>query len=253
MATDTLIKLRGNPYRRDAYGNVHQVISDEAYGKLLEFYRDHVYFAGSFRPRSFFQKDHSGYFGFLKREIHKAKRQARLFSDLVAPLHTIDSLLELGCGIGGFLREAVRQGVPRVLGWDLSKDAGKIGKQLWKDERLAFEIVEVLDGLLSDTALPKWNAVVAFDLVEHVRDDVALLNAMKALLSSGGVCLIQVPVFQTEGIETLENAEYLYPEHHLHLYSLEGFQQTAKACGWSLRDRSLQKGGKKATYILELP
>lgn len=96
-------------------------------------------------------------------------------------------LLDLGCGPGNMLGRLARRG--HAVGSDFSVDA------------LAFARTKGLRSLLSSdsTALPfppcTFDAVVALDVLEHVKDDRTALSEVARVVRPGGVFLFVVPAF----------------------------------------------------------
>jgi SAM-dependent methyltransferase len=96
-------------------------------------------------------------------------------------------ILDVGCGTGANLEMLARFG--EVEGVDLSADAiefcharGLTNVRLGEAERLPYDDAE-------------FDLVTAFDVVEHLDDDVAGLREMYRVLKPGGRALLFVPAF----------------------------------------------------------
>lgn len=98
-------------------------------------------------------------------------------------------ILDLGCGTGGNLAMLSQFG--DVLGAELDEQAAQLANERG--------IAPVVRGKLPD-ALPleagAFQCVTLLDVLEHIEDDRATLNAVNALLAPGGELLLTVPAFQ---------------------------------------------------------
>jgi SAM-dependent methyltransferase len=95
-------------------------------------------------------------------------------------------LLEVGSGPGTFLLVAKRRG------WDVK---GVEPTQLAADKASSLG-VETFNGLIEDFAATepeKFDAVVSFEVIEHVPDVLRMLRAIRSVLKPGGVFVFSVP------------------------------------------------------------
>ncbi len=97
-------------------------------------------------------------------------------------------ILDLGCGTGGNLAMLSQFG--EVLGVELDEQAAQLARERG--------IAPVIRGKLPD-ALPlaeaSFDCVTLLDVLEHIDDDRATLNAVNKLLAPNGQVLITVPAF----------------------------------------------------------
>ena len=97
-------------------------------------------------------------------------------------------ILELGCGTGGNIALLRRFGAVTCVELD------KIAAQMARDRNLA----PVLYGKLPDK-LPEFSrqfdVVTLFDVIEHVKEDGASLQALSSMLNPGGRIVLTVPAF----------------------------------------------------------
>ncbi len=121
---------------------------------------------------------------FLMREMPGSQRNRRRLQ-LLREFKTSGKLLEIGCGKAGFLRQAEQ--FFEVEGVDISPHAiaglsGHFG------ERVRVANIE-------DQPLPlsRYDAVAAFNLLEHLRRPAEAIEKIYAALAQGGVALGSMP------------------------------------------------------------
>ena len=107
------------------------------------------------------------------RYLARAKRRARG-----------ESLLEIGCGNGFMLEEALAQGYRQVCGVEPSQDAGAAAAPAVRDHITA-DVMR--PGLFADG---RFDTVCMFQVFDHVPDPGALLDACHAVLTRGGTLLL---------------------------------------------------------------
>ncbi|MGB9222715.1 class I SAM-dependent methyltransferase [Mycobacterium sp.] len=100
-----------------------------------------------------------------------------------------DRLLDVGCGWGGMVRYAARQGV-RAVGATLSAEQARWAQQAIQDEGLA-DLAEVRHSDYRDVAETGFDAVSSIGLTEHigVRNYPAYFGFLKSKLRTGGLLL----------------------------------------------------------------
>lgn len=117
-------------------------------------------------------------------------------------------LLEVGCGTGDFLAEARDAGFD-VAGVEVSPDAARVAR-----ERVGADAVRV--GELADVAaqLGTFDVCVLWDVLEHARNPLDLLQSVRALLRPGGVLALATPSLDSWSARLLgERWMEVKPEH----------------------------------------
>jgi 2-polyprenyl-3-methyl-5-hydroxy-6-metoxy-1,4-benzoquinol methylase len=106
--------------------------------------------------------------------------------------HRPRSALDVGCGTGGMLPVLARF-ASEVVGLDMSAEA--VGHaQATAPPRVTVRVGSIPEHVPSDGSL---DLVSAFDVVEHIDDDVAALVALRqALKPDMGMLIITVPAYQ---------------------------------------------------------
>lgn len=135
-------------------------------------------------------------------------------------------LLDVGCAFGSFLREAVDHF--DATGIDISEHSAPIAARRVPKARVLRAAVEDLD------VAERYDAIVSFDVMEHIPalDDV--LVQLRGLLAPGGHLIIVVPVF-----DTLLGWGYRMLDHdptHLHKTSRYDWLGRLERCGYKVVD-----------------
>lgn len=173
-------------------------------------------------------------------ELDYKRAQARLL------LHAIvqsggkpGTVLEVGCGEGFLLAEAVRQNL-NVSGIDFSAHAVE---RFHPDLR---ETVEIGDAfVLLDQMMEfrrRFDACILQNVLEHVIDPRGMLDRLRQILTPGGRLLITLPndysrvqqvAMDTGAIET----EYWFaPPQHLHYFTIASAATLATSRGFAVLD-----------------
>lgn len=163
----------------------HFVAPRPAETELKEFY-----------SADYFEENNSahGYADYFHKS-HARRGDGYIFGRRLRRWKTSGRVLELGCGTGEFLA-----GVREASGWeptglDLSAHAIESARAANAGAGIRF-----MSGDLSSAGLPEgsFDAVVARDVIEHLRDPAATLRAVRRLLVPGGRLWMQVPNGHTE-------------------------------------------------------
>jgi SAM-dependent methyltransferase len=127
-------------------------------------------------------------------------RYDRMLADTAALVGPIRSVLDVGCGIGNFLEFATTRGI-QAVGTDVEEKAVATacerGHQAFGPNDL-------------DAAVPERSvdALTMWDVIEHLTDPAAVLEAMAAKVRLGGALLFETPdaAFPVRGALLLLNA-----------------------------------------------
>jgi len=145
-------------------------------------------------------------------------------SRLVSPRDT--DLLEIGCGQGELSLEARRRGF-RVCGVEVSPHAAAAANR-----RLGAETVRA--GPLEAVLLPAshFGAVVAVDVIEHVRDPIGFLMRIRELLANAGEVLLVTPSLDSWTRRFLGRHWLEYKVEHLFYFSPASMRRLLEQCGF---------------------
>ena len=94
-------------------------------------------------------------------------------------------VLDVGCG-GGLLSEAMARRGAHVTGIDLSHDAIEVARQHARESGVAVDYQQQDLALLADDAPGSFDRVTCLEMLEHVPDPGAIVDACGRLLRPGG-------------------------------------------------------------------
>lgn len=148
-------------------------------------------------------------------------------------------LLEIGCAPGAFLYTMA------VKGWAVHGQEAARGTCDAIAERTGLPAELFTAGLFPDVAPPgPFDLIVAFDVLEHAPDPVVWLRAARRLLGSGGVLLLQVPVFAADdpGEITEDSLRLWEPDEHVYVFTPAAVRALLARAGFG-------DGGHDSTHL----
>jgi len=123
-------------------------------------------------------------------ELVEARNYRRWLVDLALP-HLGDDPLEVGSGLGHYAADWAAAGVPR---WTAS-EADPVRLQELRERFAGDPVVRVRELAVPIDETAEHSAVVAYNVLEHIPDDVGALRAFAGLLRPGGAVVLVVPAF----------------------------------------------------------
>ncbi|MGC9947868.1 MAG: class I SAM-dependent methyltransferase [Bryobacteraceae bacterium] len=135
-------------------------------------------------------------------------------------------LLEIGCGHGEVLLEARERGF-RVSGVELSAHAAAIANR-----RLGTEAVSVGAAETLPLAPGRFTAVLAADVIEHVRNPESWLLRIREMLVPGGIVLLITPSLDSWTRRLLGSRWMEYKVEHLYYFSAASIRLLLERCGF---------------------
>lgn len=100
------------------------------------------------------------------------------------------SLLDVGCGTGGFVRFAARHGI-NAYGFDASEAQVKFARHNLRTVHKAFSTSEFLQCLGAPGL--RFDIVTMWDVLEHIRTPLVFLASVWDVLKPGGMLFVSVP------------------------------------------------------------
>jgi SAM-dependent methyltransferase len=156
---------------------------------------------------------------------------AGLYLDMLAAMlrpstNNAAALLEIGCGHGEVLREARQRGF-RISGLEVSAHAAAAANQLLGESA-------VRAGALENTDFSgcSFDAILAADVIEHLRDPLAFLIRIRALLAPNGVLLLITPSLASWTRRLLGRHWMEYKVEHLFYFSPASMRQILERAGF---------------------
>jgi SAM-dependent methyltransferase len=143
---------------------------------------------------------------------------------LIRPENT--ALLEIGCGHGEALLEARNRGF-RVSGIEISAHAAAIANRFLGTQTVSVGTIETLP-----LARENFGAVVAADVIEHVRDPEGWLLRIHELLIPGGALLLIAPSLDSWTRRLLRSRWMEYKVEHLYYFSAMSIRRLLGRCGF---------------------
>jgi SAM-dependent methyltransferase len=152
------------------------------------------------------------------------------FLDQINLLKPNDKVLEIGCGIGSVVFELGRQGHD-ITGTDISGEAIAYGLKKYGDISLEVQAAEALP--YEDES---FDAVLSFDLFEHIARIDTHVSEVWRVLRRGGYYLFQTPNKYCNIIyETLRTKSLQWRRYHPSLHSPGQLRQRLAGGGFETR------------------
>lgn len=149
----------------------------------------------------------------ILEDLAGAARYRRWLVDLALP-HLGDHPLEVGSGLGHYAAEWASAGVARLTASEADR-----GRLEALRERFAGDPVVAVRALsvpIEETA--QHSAVVAYNVLEHVKDDIGVLRTFAELVRPGGAVVLVVPAFPSamSDFDRAIGHQRRYRRHSLH-------------------------------------
>jgi 2-polyprenyl-3-methyl-5-hydroxy-6-metoxy-1,4-benzoquinol methylase len=146
-------------------------------------------------------------------------------------------LLDIGCGLGYFLRRVSATGSWEGYGSEISPAAVRYAR-----EKLG--IANIVCGRPAELELPEqsFDVITLWDVIDHLPAPDPVLQRCRALLRNGGFCFIRTPNVTTQlararftklvrGMQP--DLKYLQADHHFHHYSTSSITRLLERNGFA--------------------
>lgn len=138
-------------------------------------------------------------------------------------------LLELGSSYGWLLATAAEHGW-RATGVELDPRAVEVARTQVPDAAILEGTIEAIP---TGPGEPRFDAIVAIHVIEHVTDPLAFLRAIAAWLAPGGRVLIATPNLGSLEARLLGSSwDWAVPPAHLHLFDRDGLARLFDRAGF---------------------
>jgi len=153
-------------------------------------------------------------------------------------------LLEIGCGHGNFLLEALQAGY-EVNGIDYSRHAASVANR-----KLGRDAVHVAPSTTGVFAARSFDVCVLADVIEHVRDPRAFVRELLPLLDQNGVMFLATPDLGSWSAKLLGRRWMEYKIEHLYYFNIASIRRLLGEFGFT----AIETGGNRkvltADYIM---
>ena len=111
--------------------------------------------------------------------------------------HVRGRTLEVGCGSGNFTA-LIAQNCSELLAVDLDEEYARQTRSRLNESQQDYSHVTVItaDATTMNCA-QSFDTIIMLDVLEHIKDDVAVLNKLSQLLAPGGRLLVKVPALES--------------------------------------------------------
>ncbi len=156
------------------------------------------------------------------------------------------SLMEIGCGNGFFLEEALKQGYENVRGVEPSQSAVEEASP------------SIRSGIICDVMRPgifaseQFDVICMFQVLDHIPDPAGLLDECKRMLKPGGFVLCLNHNVAALSARLMRSHSPIVDIEHTFLYSPTTATQLFKARGFNVRRVSSVRNRYSFHYLLRL-
>lgn len=154
---------------------------------------------------------------------------AKLYADALISYHgsSRGKLLEIGCGRGEFLKVAQERGF-EVSGNDLNPSACEEA-----NNRLKADLVQCGDLNSLGLKPASFDVCVMFDVIEHARNPVQLLEKVRELLTETGTLFIVTPSLDSFSSKLLKQSWMEFKPEHLFYFDSQTIQNALVKSGYN--------------------
>jgi len=187
---------------------------------------------------------------FYKKEYaHNKKNTKRiklnfnfLFKRINRILQKRDSLLEIGSGLGYFLKFCYDKGWKNCVGIEISNSAVEYAKRF-----LGINLIQGnFDELFYTFPKQHFNLIVMFHVLEHLISPDETLKKIRYILNSEGVLVITVPNYSSFVAKVLKEAwGWSSPPEHIYMFTPNALIRLLNKTGFSILDMYTQCGDAK--------
>lgn len=134
-------------------------------------------------------------------------------------------LLDVGCGVGHFVRVAKLSGWAS-LGMEIAPDAVQICKA---------NGIDVIAADLMDLSFKEdFDVVTLFEVVEHLKDPRAYINKVRGILRNSGCMMITTPNFNSITRRMIGDRWRVINKEHLYYFTPKTLRRMVEAAGFGI-------------------
>jgi 2-polyprenyl-3-methyl-5-hydroxy-6-metoxy-1,4-benzoquinol methylase len=148
------------------------------------------------------------------------------------------TLLDVGCGLGHFLRHAAQRGYT-VRGLELSPWAAEFART-----RLGLDVVTgAIDRGALDVSGAPFGVITMWSTLEHLAAPLGALDAVRCLLAAGGLLCIGVPNYEGWPVRLHGARAPTFKREHLFYYRFATLRRALAQAGFTRVERMVLTGG----------
>lgn len=141
-------------------------------------------------------------------------------------------ILDVGCGMGGFLKYLQGRGFKNLYGTEIDPSFNKCNISIFNGDFLDFDTAERFDFIIFNNVL------------EHVKSPEALLRKAYAILNNKGFIRVQVPndlsYTQYKAVSYMKRPNFYFfsPPEHLHYFDFDSMEKMLEANNFKIVKKS---------------
>ena len=156
------------------------------------------------------------------------------------------ALLEIGCGSGFFLEEALRMGYSEAMGVEPSAAAAE---QAVPSVRAGIRVGMMGPGLFENG---RFDIACMFQVLDHMPDPAALLDQVRAALRPGGLVLVLNHDVESFSSRLLGEGSPIVDIEHTFLYGVGTLTRLMESRGFSVREAGPALNSYSLNYLARL-
>jgi 2-polyprenyl-3-methyl-5-hydroxy-6-metoxy-1,4-benzoquinol methylase len=167
------------------------------------------------------------------------KARDRMYQDFLTKFLASRSgrLLDMGCGLGFFVRKVARLGTWEAYGREISPAAVRYSHE-------KFGLDNITCGRLEDVEFPpgSFDVITFWDVIDHILSPDPVLRRCHALLRDGGICFLRTPNVSGQLLRARinklmkgmqRNVDYMQAHDHFHQYSMNTIRKLLERNGFT--------------------
>lgn len=147
------------------------------------------------------------------------------------PVYGTDTVLDVGCGLGGNLRFCAEL-ASRVIGVDIDPERVRATQKMLLDA--GFQNFEIIEGDGDPLPLPSESIdkIICTEVIEHVDDPMVTLRELLRVGKPGALYLLSVPGQHSENlIKSVAPADWFEKPNHIRILSADDFKRLVEDAG----------------------
>jgi 2-polyprenyl-3-methyl-5-hydroxy-6-metoxy-1,4-benzoquinol methylase len=157
----------------------------------------------------------------------------RAVLDALLPGEANRAVLDIGCGPGLFLL-AMREHGWQPAGVEPSEEAGKRAREA------GLAVFPSVEACLAEKK--SFEAATLLNVLEHVRDPLAVLRSARSALRAGGILVVRVPndfssLQEIARVRSGKPPWWVAPPDHIHYFDFPSLEKTIESCGFQVAEK----------------